>query len=143
MKDKDFTFKDYIVDEKSVKPVRSNQHSIMLWGSQRGAAMKAKYGLEVKSETVRASLIKLINQVYKLLPTREERGDWEKPLSSIQEEICGISNLFEDKQKYFFPIISKLEGLFFMREDSHFDLYRKTIFEILNLMNKVVDVCQD
>lgn len=115
----------------------------MLWGSQRGAAMKAKYGLEVKSETVRASLIKLINQVYKLLPTREERGDWEKPLSSIQEEICGISNLFEDKQKYFFPIISKLEGLFFMREDSHFDLYRKTIFEILNLMNKVVDVCQD
>jgi len=37
-------------------------------------------GFSIKKTTLEKNLKKIINQVYKLLPLREEGKDWRKPL---------------------------------------------------------------
>lgn len=105
--------------------------------------MLLKYEVEFNNQIILQDLNKLTNQVYKLLPTREEGSDWRKPLETINEEIAGISRLFPDQQATFFTLLSKLEGLFTLTEDSDFLLYRRIIFECLGLIREIAKVCQD
>lgn len=42
--------------------------------------MLLKHNIEIDNETISKRLQNLINQTYKLLPSREEGIDWEKPL---------------------------------------------------------------
>jgi len=44
-----------------------------------------KYNVKILDEDVSNRLQNLINQVYKLLPIREEKENWEKPLETILE----------------------------------------------------------
>jgi len=78
----------------------------------------------------------LVNMVYKLLPLREEGTDWIKYLDSLILEIKGFGYIFEnDDSVSFIRLLSKLEGLRDLVEDSDFMLYRKIIFECTNLIN--------
>ena len=97
--------------------------------------MNTKYNLTVSKETVRKSIKRIINLTYKLLPTREEGGDWKKPLETIIEELVGMNDLFLDQQDKIFVIICKLQGIFNLTEEDDFQLYRRTIFECLSLLN--------
>lgn len=97
--------------------------------------MNTKYNLTVSEETVRKSIKRIINLTYKLLPTREEGGDWKKPLETIIEELVGMNDLFLDQQDKIFVIICKLQGIFNLTEKNDFQLYRRTIFECLSLLN--------
>ncbi len=40
----------------------------------------------------------------------------------------------------FFPLLSKLEGLYSLIDDEDFSCYRRTIFECLGLMNELQKV---
>lgn len=100
--------------------------------------MIIKYEIEIQNSVIVDSLHRLINQVYKLLPNREENIDWEKPLTTIIEELAGMGRLLIDQQYIFFPLICKLEGLFTLTEEEDFQIYRKTIFECLSLMNGII-----
>ena len=97
--------------------------------------MNTKYNITVSEETVRKSIKRIINLTYKLLPTREEGGDWKKPLETIIEESVGMNDLFLDQQDKIFVIICKLQGIFNLTEKNDFQLYRRTIFECLSLLN--------
>lgn len=97
--------------------------------------MNTKYNLTVSEETVKKSIKRIINLTYKLLPTREEGGDWKKPLETIIEELVGMNDLFLDQQDKIFVIICKLQGIFNLTEKDNFQLYRRTIFECLSLLN--------
>lgn len=97
--------------------------------------MNTKYNLTVSEETVKKSIKRIINLTYKLLPTREEGGDWKKPLETIIEELVGMNDLFLDQQDKIFVIICKLQGIFNLTEKDDFQLYRRTIFECLSLLN--------
>ena len=44
------------------------------------AQMDLTIGISIDVEAVHITIKKIINQVYKLLPMREEGRDWEKPL---------------------------------------------------------------
>ena len=103
--------------------------------------IEAKYNISFSSETISAELKKLTNQIYKLLPFREEQVDWETPLTTILEELAGMDNLLIDQQIILFPLMSKMEGLFIVGDDD-FMLYRRVIFECLGLMNKLIKSCQ-
>ena len=100
--------------------------------------MMTKYNNEINNDIIIINLKRLINQTYKLLPNRDEGIDWMTPLSTIIEELAGMSELFDEN---FGPdalsLLSKLEGLKLLDED--FFSFRRTIFECLNLMNKVKD----
>ena len=97
--------------------------------------MNTKYNLTVSEETVRKSIKRIVNLTYKLLPTREEGGDWKKPLETIIEELVGMNDLFLDQQDKIFVIICKLPGIFNLTDKDEFQLYRRTIFECLSLLN--------
>ena len=90
--------------------------------------MIIKYNTKIDNDAIVVNLRRLTNQIYKLLPTREEGGDWVKPLETIVEEIAGMDRLLLDQQPDLFKLLSKLEGLFTLKDQSDFLLYRSVIF---------------
>ena len=100
--------------------------------------MILKYNIQIDQKDISNRLQNLINQIYKLLPSREEGIDWEKPLQTILEELAGIQRLMNcGYSEIFFPLLSKLEGLYSLVQDEDFPCYRRTIFECLGLMNQL------
>ena len=97
-----------------------------------------KYNIDIKNQIVRDDIKKIINQVYKLLPMREENLDWQKLLGTLIVQLGGMSRLFDDQQEVFFPLLCKMEGLFNLTKDNDFQLYRRTIFECLSLLNTLL-----
>ena len=65
---------------------------------------------------------------------RENEENWEKQLDTIILEIAGLNEIFI-YQPQFLQILSKLEGLK-VNKDLDFQIYRKTIFEIINLLQE-------
>lgn len=105
--------------------------------------MKIKYEQEIANEAISANLKRLTNQIYKLLPLREEGGDWTRPLETIIEEIAGMSRLLIGQQVILFKLLSKLEGLLTLQSAEDFMLYRSIIFECLSLLGELNKICQD
>lgn len=99
--------------------------------------MILKYGAEIDKSAIDKNLNRITNQIYKLLPSREEKSDWQKPLTTIIEELAGMDRLLFDQHEVLFPLLCKLEGLFLLSEDKDFFLYRRTIFECLGLINNI------
>lgn len=93
--------------------------------------MTLKYNIEVSNASYNEYIKKITNQIFKLLPLREEDTPWEKTLESLMLEIKGFDCLLGEHQN-FLPVLSKLESLY-VTED--FNSYRKTIFECLSLMD--------
>ena len=101
--------------------------------------MLLKYSFEIDKKAVVASLTRIVNQIYKLLPDREEGIDWEAPLETIMVELSGMDRLLVDQHESFFPLLCKLEGLFELKEEKDFFFFFLKIFEALNLMSTVID----
>ena len=100
--------------------------------------MRIKYNANINNSAIEDNLHRLVNQVYKLLPNREEVIDWMKPLTTILEELTGMDRLLVDQHTLLFPLLCKLEGLFTLTEEDDFLEYRRTIFECLGLMNELI-----
>ena len=103
--------------------------------------MTIKYNIDISESAIQSNLKRIINQVYKLLPMREEGSDWQKLLETLMEELKGMSKLLIGQQEIFFSLLCKLEGLFTLTQEEDFLQYRRTIFEclgLLNLLNKNV-----
>ena len=96
--------------------------------------MLLKYGLDIDKEAIKVSINRLTNQIYKLLPVREEGGDWTKPLATILEELAGMDRLFLDHQPNLYKLSCKLEGLYSLNDQSDFIVYRGVIFECLGIL---------
>ena len=64
---------------------------------------------------------------------RENEEDWEKQLNTVIIEIAGLNEIFIEAPQ-FLQILSKLEGLYTVDE---FFIYRKTIFEAINLLQEL------
>lgn len=105
--------------------------------------MFLKYGFNINNSAIIAELKRLTNQIYKLLPSREEGLDWGKPLQTILEELKGIDSLFNTEDPILFRLISKLEGLFILTEENDFQLFRSIIFECLSLLSELIKRCQN
>lgn len=105
--------------------------------------MEIKYGAFIENESILNNLKRITNQVYKLLPSREEGLDWEKPLSTLIEEIAGMDRILIGQHDILFPLLCKLEGLFKLTGENDFPLFRRIIFECLNLISQLVKQCQE
>lgn len=100
--------------------------------------MILKYNLNIDNSIIQRRLQSLINQVYKLLPSRQQGNDWEKPLETILEELSGMQSLMDQNcLEIFFPLLNKLEGLHSLQQEDKFSCYRRIIFECLGLMNEL------
>ena len=92
--------------------------------------METKYGMRVEKVDFELYLITLKNNIYKLLPLKEEHLDWSKYLNTVIVEVSGLNELF-DNQPQLISLLAKLEGLYRLED---FMLYRRTIFECLNIV---------
>ena len=101
--------------------------------------MIIKYNIDISHRAVEKELERLTNQIYKLLPSREEGVDWELPLATVLEEIAGMHRLLIDQDAIVFPLLCKLEGLFTLTGDDDFFVFRRTIFECLGIVNNLKD----
>ena len=105
--------------------------------------MLIKHDAEIQNSSIYFNLKRITNQVYKLLPSREEGVDWEKPLRTLIEELAGMDRILIDQHDILFPLLCKLEGLFTLTEENDFPLYRRTIFECLGLISELMKICQN
>lgn len=75
------------------------------------------------------------NQVFKLLPLREEEGEWRSQLNGIVLELGGLNRQTPYEDFICLTIIAKLSSL--ENEDEvPFSAYRKTIFEVISLLEE-------
>ena len=106
--------------------------------------MILKYGAEIDNSAIDKNLNRITNQIYKLLPSREEKSDWQKPLTTIIEELAGMDRMLFDQHDILFPLLCKLEGLLILTQPEDFYMFRITIFECLSLMSNLKkNLCQD
>ena len=65
---------------------------------------------------------------------REHNEDWKKQLDTVSIEIAGLNSLIiEDFSSQFLQLLLKIEGLK-QQLDINFEVYRKTVFEMINLL---------
>ena len=95
--------------------------------------MITKYNFEFSEEEVKKEIVRLTNQMWKLIPMRENGEEWDKQLETVIIDIAGKNEIFICNS-HFLQLLSKLEGLRII--DVDFSIYRKTIFECINLLNE-------
>lgn len=95
--------------------------------------MKDQYNLNYPNSNICKDMTRLINQVWKLLPMRENKEDWLKQLDSVLLELRGLHQLFGE-QLDFLILISKLEGL---KDEQNFMSYRVGVFSSISLMTEL------
>lgn len=103
--------------------------------------METKYGLCLDGKALEENLFRIGNQIFKLLPLREEEKDWQKPLDTLVLEVLGMGSLFPD-QKNLASLVCKLEGLRVAGADMEFYAYRRAIFECCSIVDRLKAQCQ-
>lgn len=93
------------------------------------------FGIDIASESVERNITRLTNQIWKLIPMKENNEAWEKQLDTVNLEIAGLGVIFAAKPQ-FLTLRAKLEGIK-TQPNIEFELYRKTIFECLTLLTDV------
>lgn len=88
--------------------------------------------MEISKDEMDKNIQRLTNQLWKLIPMRENDEDWQKQLNTTTIEIAGLGEIFQNAQ--FLSLLSKLEGL--RLQEVEFNLYRKTIFESISLLQE-------
>lgn len=94
--------------------------------------MIIKYGADIPQELFEKNITRLTNQLWKLIPMRENEENWQKQLNTVIIEITGMNELLIYKPEGF-QLLTKLEGMLQI-EGMSFDLYRKTVFECISLL---------
>ena len=95
--------------------------------------MSTKYSFDFQTQDIEVNIRRLTNQLWKLIPMREHDEDWPKQLDTVIIEIAGMNEIFIRPQ--FLQLLCKLEGL--KVQETNFELYRKTVFECISLLQEL------
>ncbi len=96
--------------------------------------METKYTFNFSIEEINNEIIRLTNQLWKLIPMRENNENWQNQLETVIIDIAGKDEIFLHNS-HFLQLLSKLEGLRLI--DTEFSIYRKTVFECINLLQEI------
>lgn len=99
---------------------------------QETSVLLTKYGFAEVID-IQQNITRLTNQLWKLIPMREHEEDWHKQIDSLILEITGMNEIFVINGSLL-QLLSKLEGL--RINDTPFDLYRRTVFESISLLQE-------
>ena len=100
--------------------------------------LQNKYNIEFSKEVIIKNVGRLTNQLWKLIPMRENNENWQKQLKTVLIEIAGLASLFLDDARLL-QLMAKLEGI--LKDEGaelDFNLYRKTVFESISLLQEIV-----
>ena len=90
--------------------------------------------IEVSNETIERDISRLTNLIFKLLPCREEGGEWKPPLQNLILEIGGMKDLISEDELNFFVLLCKMQALMKLDGENDFLTFRRLIFECLNIL---------
>ena len=99
--------------------------------------MNLTYGFKFKKQTILTRLDIITNQIFKLLPYREEGGEWLPLLENLIIELVGFDILLEENEICFYSLVCKLAGLTVLTKEEDFLYFRKTVFECLSICSKI------
>ena len=97
--------------------------------------LETKYNFNFELEDIKINVRRLTNQLWKLIPMRENNEDWKKQLDTVIIEIAGLNEIFCGP--HFLQVLSKLEGLKVV--DITFEIYRRTVFESISLIQELAN----
>ena len=89
----------------------------------------------IPSSTVQSNVNRLTNQMWKLIPMRENEENWLTHLDCLIVELAGLNELSDNMDEKFLILLSKLKGL--QIENTTFQTYRKTVFECISLLREM------
>lgn len=84
---------------------------------------------------VTTNINRLTNQMWKLIPMRENEENWLAQLDTILLELTGLDKLSENTDEKLLVLLSKLKGL--KEYEVEFQIYRKTVFECISLLREM------
>lgn len=94
---------------------------------------KYAINLEISEEVIKNHLRRLINQIWKLIPMRENNENWKNQLELVLIELIGFQKTFNNLD-LLIPI-TKLEGL--KHQEISFMRYRSEIFSVIDLLGGI------
>jgi hypothetical protein len=62
--------------------------------------LQDKYGILFSNEVINTNIKRLTNQLWKLIPMRENKEDWIKQLNTVVLEIAGLNEIFIDAPQF-------------------------------------------
>lgn len=86
---------------------------------------------------VTKDLHRLTNQIWKLLPMRENNEDWQRQLNTVLIELEGLNAMFDD-QLDLLILISRLKGLL-VSPSVDFMTYRSIVFSTISLLTQIAN----
>lgn len=89
----------------------------------------------IPDSIIKSDVNRLTNQLWKLIPMRENEEDWLNHLNDLIVELAGLNELCSNADEKFLILLSKLKGL--QIEDTAFQIYRKTVFECISLLREM------
>jgi hypothetical protein len=96
--------------------------------------INVKYGNQIPNESIENYCNPyLTGRIFKLLPIKEEKLDWQTYLSNLNRELLGAEEIYL-KNTHFLSLVHKLESLYLL--DSHDD-YRRMIFECISVAKSI------
>lgn len=93
-----------------------------------------KYNFDILDKNFQVDINRLTNQLWKLIPMRENSEDWKSQLETVLIEIVGLNEIFNFDERYLI-LLSKLEGI--KSSEVSFFTYRKTVFESITLLREI------
>ena len=91
--------------------------------------------IESPNKVIVSDINRLTNQLWKLIPMRENKENWRSQLCSLIVELAGLNELSQGIDENFLILLSKLKGLEI--EETNFQIYRKTVFECISLLREM------
>ena len=89
------------------------------------------YGNQIPHKVLSDDTSRLINQIWKLIPMRENNENWKNHLNNIIIEISGLYSILNLDGLI---LLSKLEGL--KNQELDFLSYRNIVFRSITLLNR-------
>lgn len=97
-------------------------------------SINTKYNFDFSQDVIIKNITRLTNQLWKLIPMRENQEDWEKQLETVIIEIAGLGEIFNQTPP-FLQLLAKLEGI--KSQETDFAIYRRTVFECISLIQEI------
>ena len=89
----------------------------------------------VPAAAAQADINRLTNQLWKLIPMRENDENWQGQLDSVIVELLGLQDIYLIADDKFLTLLAKLKGL--RNNEVMFSIYRKTVFECISLLREM------
>lgn len=89
----------------------------------------------IPAAAAQADINRLTNQLWKLIPMRENEENWQGQLDTVILELLGLEDVYMIADEKFLVLLSKLKGL--RNTEIMFSIYRKTVFECISLLREM------